>query len=171
MNIREAIRLAVYQTPPNRREKLTDLSRRRIATIARRPASTLGLVAIFLAFAFGLLVQQNRWYSTPAYGNLLIIFSAQTWGIIYLAAAVGMLLSALLRTQRAISLIAHTYAFMLLVSWEAAFIVRYLTDPKTTIANVVAWAAYVALVLRSATLIDVNLAVLAAHRRSASTDE
>lgn len=130
---------------------------RQVAIIAHRPASTLGLVVIFIAFGLGLVFQASRWSSTPAYGNLLIIFSAPTWGYIYLTVGIVMLVAMFTRTFRLISLIAHTIAFVLLVSWEAAFIIRYLTDTKTTIANVVAWAAYLALVLRSATLIDTNL--------------
>src|SRR6185312_9039702 len=131
---------------------------RQVAVIAHRPASTLGLVAIFIVFGLGLIFQAKRWSSTPAYGNLLIIFSAPTWGYIYLAVGIVMMIAVFTRTFRLISLMAHTIAFVLLTTWEATFIIRYLTDSKTTVANVVAWAAYLALVLRSATLIDSTLA-------------
>jgi hypothetical protein len=125
-----------------------------IATIAHRPASTLGLVAIFAAFALGLTFQQPRWYSTPAYGNLLTIMTAAHWGIVYGCLSVLLFCAVLLPRYRWLSLGAHTLVFILLASWEAGFFVRWVTDPKTTVANVLAWLAYLALCARSASLID-----------------
>jgi hypothetical protein len=125
-----------------------------VATIAHKPASTLGLVVIFFGFGLGLLLQPLRWTATPAYGNLLLVLSAASWGFCYLALGVVLCVTVFVHSQRWFYIGAHALAFMLLASWEAAFVVRWLTDPKTTIANVIAWAAYLALVARSATLFD-----------------
>src|ERR1044072_1701561 len=132
------------------------MSNRIVATVAHKPASTLGLVAIFISFGLGLVLQPNRWSATPAYGNLLLIMSSTPWGICYAVIGLGLLVSVFINTHRErwLYIATHAVAFMLLVSWEAAFVVRWLTDPKTTIANVVAWAVYLALVARSATLLD-----------------
>ena len=116
------------------------------------PLSTLGTVGLFCAFAIGLLFQAKRWYSTPAYGNLLIIFSAQTWGVVYLVIGALLVVWLAFRQIKLLGMIAHTLAFVLLVMWEAAFIIRWITDPKTTIANVVAWGFYIAVTLRSASV-------------------
>ena len=114
------------------------------------PLSTLGIIALFLWFAFGLIAQSNRWHSTPAYGNLLIIFSANTWGWIYLGIAAALIAQLVLRRWRWLGMAAHTAAFVLLVMWEAAFIIRWITDPKTTVVNVGSWAFFLAITLRSA---------------------
>jgi hypothetical protein len=130
------------------------MSNRVIATIAHKPASTLGLVVIFLGFGLGLLLQPLRWSATPAYGNLLLVLSATSWGFCYLFFGVALCATVFIHAQRWFYIGVHALAFMLLASWEAAFVVRCLTDPKTTIANVIAWGTYMALVARSATLFD-----------------
>ena len=116
------------------------------------PLSTLGIIALFLWFAFGLIAQSSRWHSTPAYGNLLIIFDAGTWGWIHFGIAVALIAQLALRRWRWLwlGLAAHTMAFVLLVMWEAAFIIRWITDPKTTVVNVGSWAFFIAITLRSA---------------------
>lgn len=120
----------------------------------RQPASTVGLAVIFLVFALGLVLQPSRWSSTPAYGNLLIIMPAPWWGLVHAVIAVVLASGLALRQFRPLAIGAHTLAFILIASWESAFIVRWATDPKTTIANVVAWGVYLALVVHSARHID-----------------
>jgi hypothetical protein len=117
------------------------------------PAATIGLVAITLLFAAGLIFQPLRWAATPAYGNLLVILSAPAWGLAYLAVSAALALVVITRS-RTLAVVAHVLAFVLMLTWEAAFIVRWATDPKTTIANVAAWGAYLGLVVFSARHID-----------------
>lgn len=127
---------------------------RSVAMVAKYPASTVGIISIFTAFGLGMVLQQSRWLATPAYGNLLIIMPVLGWGFIYLGVALCLALSLAISKPRVLSLGAHTLAFVLVASWEAAFVVRWLTDSSTTVANVVGWLVYTALVVRSATLID-----------------
>lgn len=120
-----------------------------------RPASvTLGLSAIILIFALGLIFQPARWSATPAYGNLLLVLSAPVWGLLYLIVSTALLCAAIFPRVRFVTISAHTLAFILLASWEAAFVVRTITDTKTTIANVVAWGTYLAIVVFSAMRIE-----------------
>lgn len=130
------------------------VSHRTIARIGSKPASTAGLVIIFAAFGFALIFQSVRWYTTPAYGNLLDILSADSWGAIYVGVAILLALGLFVPRPRLIPLVAHMAAFVLVASWEAAFVVRWLTDPHTTVVNVMSWLTYLALIVRSVTLID-----------------
>jgi hypothetical protein len=118
-----------------------------------RSPSAIVLTSILLVLGLALIFQSGRWSHTPAYGNLLLILSADVWGCIYLAAALFMLI-ALFLEHRVLSKAAHTCAFIVFAVWEGAFIIRYLTDSSTTVANVVAWAAYLFITIRSAQLID-----------------
>jgi hypothetical protein len=126
-----------------------------VATVWNKPISTLGLIFIFLGFALGLILQPYRWSATPAYGNLLTIFSAQSWGIIYIVIGFALFLYiVLLHEVRFFGMIVHTAAFVLLASWEVSFIIRWATDPKTTIANTISWLAFIAIATRSAAVMD-----------------
>jgi hypothetical protein len=118
-----------------------------------RSPSAIVLTGILLVFGLALVFQSGRWSRTPAYGNLLLIFSADVWGCIYLAASLVMIIALVLK-RRGLSKVAHTCAFIVFAVWEGAFIIRYLTDSATTVANVVAWAAYLFITIRSAQLID-----------------
>lgn len=109
----------------------------------------IGLITLLAIFGLALVFQANRWGRTPAYGNLLQILPAPVWGFVYLGAAV-LLLTGLLLKIRPVSMAGHTLAFILLAAWELAFFVRWVTDPFTTIANVVAWGYYLSLLMRSA---------------------
>jgi hypothetical protein len=120
----------------------------------RWPCSTIATTIILGVIGLALIFQSNRWGRTPSYANLLAIFSADTWGCVYLAISVGMGLCLMMRHQRIFCVLAHTAAFVLLLGWEFGFIVRYLTDSATTIANVVSWATYIGIVVWSALLID-----------------
>jgi hypothetical protein len=123
-------------------------------TIIKTKMPTIGITAILFAFGFALVFESGRWSKTPAYGNLLHIFAADTWGYIYLGVAVVMAAGMWFTASRFISVLAHTAAFVLLLGWEFAFIIRRLTDGATTSANVIAWLAYLGIILWSAFLID-----------------
>jgi hypothetical protein len=116
------------------------------------PLPTVCLIAILGALGLALIFQSARWSRTPAYGNLMLIFPAHVWGYIYLAAAVLTLIG-LMMEIRAVSVAGHTLSFILLGMWTGAFVVRWITDSSTTIANVVAWTAYFVLVIRSGGLL------------------
>ena len=120
----------------------------------RAPIATVGLAFIHLVFAAGLILQPYRWSATPAYGNLLLVLSAQVWGFIYLGVGIVLTLAVVFPRVRGLAISAHTLAFILLAFWEAAFVMRTLTVWKTTIANVVAWGTYLGIVVASAMQID-----------------
>jgi hypothetical protein len=120
-----------------------------VAPHRKPPLPTLGLVILLIIFGLALVFQSRRWSHTPAYGNLLQIFHAPIWGFVYLGAAT-LLLVGLLLEVRSVNIAGHTLAFILLATWELAFFVRWVTDPFTTIANVVAWGYYLSLLMRSA---------------------
>jgi hypothetical protein len=120
----------------------------------RLPIPTLWVTAVLLAFGLALIFQSDRWTKTPAYGNLLSVFSADTWGYIYVGGAVLMAAWLAWRKTRPISVAAHAVAFALFMGWEFGFDVRYITDKSTTIANVIAWLTYAGLVLWSGQLVD-----------------
>ena len=120
----------------------------------RPPVPTVAITVILAVFGVALIVQSDRWARTPAYGNLLRIFSADSWGYVYLGVAVAMCAGILLRRHRMVRLAAHTLAGILLLVWEGAFFIRWVTDGSTTVANVVAWGGYVSLAIWAMRLID-----------------
>jgi hypothetical protein len=122
----------------------------------RRPVATLAVIAIFVVFGLGLVLQPQRWHNTPSYANLLVIMSAPAWGAVYFVIAVVLIASVLLRSSRMLAISAHTLAFLLLLTWEAAFVVRWATDAGTTVVNVISWATYLSLVVYSARCIDTD---------------
>jgi hypothetical protein len=124
------------------------------------PLPTVGSVAITLLFAAGLLLQPIRWEHTPAYGNLLDILSAQQWGWCYLAVSIALMLGITFMQYRIIALGAHVLAFVLLLSWEAAFIVRWGTDKYTTIANVGSWLTFLIILVVSARQVDDHIRLI-----------
>jgi hypothetical protein len=125
-----------------------------IKTPQHVPLSTAGSVGVSLVLAAGLIFQPIRWGHTPAYGNLLDITSTQWWGLGYFIVAVSLILGITFIEYRVIALSAHVLAFVLLVAWEAAFFVRWVTDPYTTVANVVAWLVYLSMIIVSARQVD-----------------
>lgn len=116
----------------------------------RYPPDTLIGIAILGVLGTALWLQPLRWTRTPAYGILIHVASVQVWGTVYLLAALG-LIAALAIPLRALTVIAHTFATILLLIWAFAFIVRYVSDSATTIVNVVSWTSYLFIVMRSAT--------------------
>lgn len=123
------------------------------AAPSRFPLPTLGLTAILAIFGVFLIAQSSRWHRTPSYGNLLTLMPADAWGGVYLGVAAIMAI-ALIWPTRWLALGAHAAALVLLLGWEFAFLIRWLTDSGTTIVNVVSWGVYVAILLRSAQLIN-----------------
>jgi hypothetical protein len=123
-------------------------------TVSREwpPGPTVFITAVLFAFGLALVFQASRWARTPAYGNLLNILLAPTWGYVYLAVAALMVLAMVFWTYGQLSVAAHTAAFALLLVWEAAFFIRYRTDSATTVANVLSWLAYLYILLLSAKL-------------------
>ena len=119
------------------------------------PVQSIAVTLMLYIVGIALLAQPERWSRTPAYGNLLILATARTWGIIHLAIGILLFLAVFIaRSSRAFSIVAHTLTIMLLATWEIAFIVRYLTDSATTVANVVSWASFLFLAVRSALLFE-----------------
>lgn len=113
----------------------------------RRPVDSLlldrvGLIIMALAntgFGVGLWFQSQRWSNTPAYALLLDVFPTQAWGTIYLAVALVMALTIRWHRNWPLGVMAHTLGIALATTWWFAFIVRYLTDDGTTIANPISW--------------------------------
>lgn len=97
----------------------------------------------------GLLAQPDRFSRTPAYGNLIRVFPATTWGMLYLVAAAGLGLWMWGRLPAWWGIAVHTAAIMLVGGWLLAFIVRWVTDDSTTIVNVASWSTFLLLTLRS----------------------
>lgn len=121
---------------------------------AKRPWAGFGITAVLAIFGTMLVVQSDRWYKTPAYGNLLHIMTADTWGYVYLGIATLMCFGLIFWGSRRVNVATHTLAFVVLAAWEVGFIIRYLTDQSTTIVNVVSWGTYIFLVVSSALAID-----------------
>lgn len=116
-----------------------------------------GLVTVILTlYGLGLIIQSNRYDRTPAYGLLTQIFSADTWGVIHLAIAAGMVAGIAARRTPTVSVIAHTLAIILVGAWDFAFLVRWVTDPdkSTTPINPTNWALVVFLAVWSVLLLD-----------------
>lgn len=117
------------------------------------PLQSVAITFVLLALATELLLQPVRWHRTPAYGNLLHIANTYVWGSAYLTAGLLVLLAVfIIRRSVALSIAAHTIAIALFVTWEVAFIIRWATDPSTTAVNVISWAVFVFLTIRSAIL-------------------
>lgn len=110
------------------------------------------IVAIaYAAMGLGLIIQPSRFSATPAYHNLIRWAPAQAWGVAYLFAAALLGLWILRPPRLAIAMIAYTFAIALTLLWLMAFVIRYATDSHTTAVNVVTWAVYLSLLVRSAT--------------------
>jgi hypothetical protein len=115
--------------------------------------TTVITVYVLVCLGLGLLLQADRWSSTPAYGTLLALLTAPGWGFVYLGLGLLVWLVAAVDRLRFLSFWAHAPVFFLLVFWLVAFIVRWKTDPHTTVANVLAWSVYVFTAVRSAVAI------------------
>ena len=109
----------------------------------------------YLGFGFGMLFQPDRFSSTPAYGNLIEVFDIRIWAGCYLVAAVLLAFYISLHTSRLFGIIAHIVALIVTSVWWLAFLIRWLTDDKTTVVNVVSWLVFLLVIARSASLIPV----------------
>ena len=119
------------------------------------PRAHMAILAVaFLAFGVTLWFQPGRYANTPSYANLLVILPQHAWSVIYLGTAALKVVSIWQYTRRALVIVCHTVAIMLLASWLGAFVVRYLTDDGTTIVNVVSWSVFLYLAVRSALMVD-----------------
>lgn len=114
-----------------------------------------GIAVSLIALALGaaLWLQPTRWYKTPSYGNLLQVAGTQEWGALYLTVGVVLLVYFVAFRRRWFAILAHTAAFALFASWWVAFVIRWLTDDKTTIVNCISWATFVSLVVLSVVML------------------
>lgn len=108
-----------------------------------------------------LLFQGDRFANAPSYAIVLDLLPARVWGVAYLTVAALFALYLMIIPVRSVAIVAHTLGIMLIGWWLIAFTVRYLTDPTTTPVNVVSWAVYLFLLIRSGWMIDV---VILSHR-------
>lgn len=93
-------------------------------------------------FAVSLIFQPSRWSSTPAYHNLLIIMPQQAWGAGFAVVAV-MLGAALWKWQhRWVSTLALSLGLAISTTWDAAFVIRWLTSSSTTPETWVSWTVF-----------------------------
>jgi hypothetical protein len=116
----------------------------------RIPFQTTLTAIIPTVLGLALIIQSGRWLRTPAYGNLLRIMPADTWGAIYLIVAALLIGGIVYRKYHALGIAGHTAGFVLLAVWEVGFIIRWITDHNTTIANVLSWGIFLSLLVWSA---------------------
>lgn len=112
------------------------------------------MTAAFVIFGLSLVFQPHRWASTPAYHILLLIFAAQVWGGLFLAASVAMGLAVWQFGRRWAVITALMLAFTLTTGWMLGFIVRYLSSPNTTPETWVSWAIFGFLLVNVAISLD-----------------
>lgn len=112
------------------------------------------MATAFTIFGLSLMLQSRRWASTPAYHVLLEIFTARTWGILFLTSGVSMGVAAWQFQRRWLLVASLTLAFTITNGWMAAFVVRYLSSPNTTPETWVSWAVFDYLLLRVSQSID-----------------
>jgi hypothetical protein len=111
--------------------------------------------AAFIIFGLSLAFQAHRWESTPAYHILLQIFSAQVWGVLFLASGAAMGAAAWQFGQhRWLVIAALTAAFTLTTGWMLGFVVRYASSPNTTPETWVSWAVFDFLLVKVAISLD-----------------
>lgn len=114
----------------------------------------LWMTMVFTGYGVTLITQPSRYANTPAYGNLLTVFSQSVWGVLYLAGAVSAALSFLLYRRKVLVWSGMFAAGMVLLSWWLAFDARYVSDKGTTIANVLSWGTYLYLISRAVITLD-----------------
>jgi hypothetical protein len=115
------------------------------------PGAVIGVA--YLGFALGMIFQPGRFYTTPAYGTLTQVFDIRIWGAVYLVTAVLLGAHASLHAGRLFGIVAHILALIVTSVWWLAFVIRWLTDDKTTAVNVISWLVFLLVIARSASLI------------------
>lgn len=119
------------------------------------PRAHMAIMAVvFCGIGLTLWWQPGRYANTPSYANLLVLLPQHAWSITYLFATALNVVSIWRYSCRALVIGTHTVAIMLVSSWLAAFVIRYLTDDGTTIVNVLSWSVFLYLVVRSALMVD-----------------
>lgn len=113
----------------------------------------------YLGLGFDMLLEPERFSTTPAYGNLTQVLDIRIWGGFYLLAALLLAVFASLVTNRQYGVIAHVASGAITLVWWFAFIIRWRTDPNTTAVNVVTWGVFLIVIIRSMTLIPMAVEV------------
>lgn len=130
----------------------------RRARLASWPAPKLNLVVMgtaYLIFGLSLMFQPHRWASTPAYHVLLEIFSARTWGALFLPSGAALAVAAWqLACRRWVVVAALVLAFTLTTGWMLSFVARYLTSPSTTPETWVSWLIFDFILIKVAISLD-----------------
>jgi hypothetical protein len=144
--------------------------RRRLLMSVRETWPGFAVTVIFGWLGAGMLLQPSRWYATPAYGALLQVAPIKVWGAAYLAVAVLMIVYFfVLYRVRWYAITTHFLFLVLSGGWWLAFVARWLSDDKTTNANVGAWGLYTFMVLWSLTRVEDEAPRPAAHRAQAGS--
>jgi hypothetical protein len=113
----------------------------------------VAVAGAYFLLGLGMIAQPGRFVRNSPYGNLIQILPMQVWGGMYVTVAALFAVYLMAdRLQLTLSIIAHAAGFMLTGVWLTAFMVRYVTDPTTTISNIVAWLVYLLLLIRSVAL-------------------
>ena len=120
----------------------------------REQAGLAVLTIVTTSLGLGMVFQDSRWSATPAYGILLQILSAHAWGAIYLAAAALLACSIWWHRSWALAFMAHVAVMTLLFGWWIAFVIRWITDEKTTNVNPTSWGAYLVIAVWSFLLLN-----------------
>lgn len=126
--------------------------RRKVAIVGSQH-HMLAIAVSYAIFALSLLLQPQRWGSTPAYHNLLIIAPQRSWGIVFAVTASLLGIACMKLKKRWLAIIALSVALAVTTTWDAAFVVRWLTSPNTTPETWVSWAVFDYLLLRALMLL------------------
>jgi hypothetical protein len=130
------------------------LDKLKILRINEPRAHMVVLCCVFTLLALTLWFQPERFSNTPSYANLLNILRQHTWAVLYAIPAILMMVSLKYYMLRGLVIVTHTLTGAMLIAWEYAFIVRWITDSGTTIVNVLSWFVLIYLLIRSAVTID-----------------
>jgi hypothetical protein len=115
------------------------------------------IAVAFLGLGLDMLLEPERFSSTPSYGTLIRVLDIRIWGVCYLTSAVLLSGYVSLITNRQYGVIAHTVSGTIALVWLLAFIIRWRSDPNTTAVNVVSWSVFLIVIIRSLTLIPMAI--------------
>ncbi len=108
------------------------------------------VVLAFTLNGLDMILQPKRFSRTPAYGDLVRIFHAPVWGVVYLIVAAALASWSFRPTPAWWGVAVHTLAVALTLGWLGAFCVRWSTDDSTTMVNVSSWLMFSILLVKSA---------------------